>query len=647
METDNRRTGIRQVLDLTAHCIVLAAFLSVVRSISLISSSIFVAAYIAGSYASSKKIFITNRIILNLAALLIGAVMVSRASLNNLGGPVVDLLLLFLVIKVFEQKMFRDYMQIYALSVLLLAASSLFVLDMIFAVYFVVMLFLIAIGAVMLSYFSQNEDMIMDKAVLRKIISRSVIIPAVALPLTAVMFIILPRTAFPVWNMLTKHGIAHSGFSDSIELGAVSSIQESRAVVLRVKTVRVPEEQLYWRGIMLDSFNGRAWSASTAAKESAAMTVQLKSPWVRQSIFLEPYGSRYLFALDKPYGYSAKKAKYLPGLVAVLHEIPRTRIRYDAVSHLSDHIDDAAPDPAIYLGLPEKGLENTARLARSLTEGLAEQDAANRIVSHLNIGEYSYSLSSLPLSENPVEEFLFRSKKGNCEYFASSMAVMLRMSGIPSRIVGGYRGGQYNEIGGYYIVTQNEAHVWVEAYIPKRGWVRFDPTPLYPAGHQSSDSRSIFMRIKLAVDVVSYFWNSSVIPYNFEEQYIFLSRIKSGLTRADIVKYLKSPAAATAVFLICAVYLFFRIKKTVCIRKKEPYKGFISSFDYILTKRGYKRNSGEGLEEFVKRIKEPELKIHASNFADEFYMLYYKDITPGAEQRMKLRKLLKTLKKIQ
>ncbi|MCE5312303.1 MAG: DUF3488 and transglutaminase-like domain-containing protein [Nitrospiraceae bacterium] len=646
MEADSRQTSIRQALDLTAHCIVLTAFLSVVRSISPLSASIFVPAYAAASYISAKKVFDINRTVLNMFALLFGFLIISQASLENLGGPIIDLLLLFLVIKALEQKMFRDYMQIYALSVLLLAASSLLALDMIFAAYFIVMLFFISLGAVLLSYFSHDEDMLIRRSVLRKIITRSLIIPAIALPLTAVMFIILPRTAFPVWSMFTKQGAAYSGFSDKVDLGSVSSIQESSAVILRVKTGRVAQQQLYWRGIVLDKFNGKSWSASSAIKQPGASQVSTKMPRAMQTVFLEPYGNRYLFALDKPAGYSLKNARQSNGLVATLPEIPQSRIRYEAVSYLSDYLPDQEPDREIYLSLPESGLERTIQLARKLTNSLSAHDAALRIISHFNSAEYAYSLSSLPVSDNPVEEFLFSKKKGNCEYFASSMAVMLRIAGIPSRLVGGYRGGEYNEIGGYYLVTQNQAHVWVEAYIRPAGWVRFDPTPSYPEGQGPEKTKGLLNRLKMIADAASYFWNSSVIPYDLSGQFALANRIRSGLTKADLIKLVASTEFAGTAASVAAVLLFFAIKRAHRRRKSEPYQRFISSFDAIMTKKGYIRNKWEGMEEFTCRIKEVELRNCASDFVAEFQKLYYMDVRPGPEQNKRLKNLLHALKRI-
>ncbi|MBN2653603.1 MAG: DUF3488 domain-containing transglutaminase family protein [Nitrospirae bacterium] len=646
MKGYSRQISISHALELTSHCIALTAFLSVVRNISPFSSSVFIAAYIAASYISSKNIFRISRAVLNIFALLLGAAIASRASLANLGGSIIDMLFLFIIIKALEQKMARDYMQIYALSVLLLASSSLLAIDIIFVFYFVLMLFLVSIAAVLLSYFSQDENMFIEKLTLKKIITRSMIIPAIALPLTAIMFIILPRTALPLWGTVTKQDVSYSGFSDKVDLGSVSSIQESKAVILRVKTERLADQHFYWRGIVLDSFNGRTWSASSAARTPALLKPITEGQRVTQSVFLEPYGNNYLFALDKPTGYSARNTKYLEGNIAMLRDVPRSRIRYDAVSHLSDILPEPMPDKDLYLNLPDKELKNTRQLAKSLTSGLKAEDAALIIISYLNSKDFEYSLSSLPISENPIEDFLFRTKKGNCEYFASTMAVMLRMSGIHTRLVGGYRGGEYNELGGYYFVTQNEAHVWVEAYMYPRGWVRFDPTPSYPAGYRAVDSRGLLQRIKLIADAANYFWNSFVIPYNFEEQFVFLSKIRNGLTRADLLNNLNSPVALTITVLAFVAIVFFWLKRAVLNRKMDPYAGFVSSFDNILTKRGYIRNKGEGLEEFAKRVEESELRASAFKFAAEFHRLYYRDIKADAADKRKLKNLLKAIKNI-
>ena len=152
-------------------------------------------------------------------------------------------------------------------------------------------------------------------------------------------------------------------------------------------------------------------------------------------------------------------------------------IKYKATSMLTEFIPELAVDRDRYLRLPKNFSARIAGLVTELTAGKSEEDRLKTLLQYIQRGGYKYTLDSLPASETPLEDFLFVNKRGNCEYFASAFAVMLRETGIPARLVGGYRGGYYNAAGGYYMVLQKNAHVWVESYIADRGWLRLDPTP--------------------------------------------------------------------------------------------------------------------------------------------------------------------------
>jgi hypothetical protein len=120
----------------------------------------------------------------------------------------------------------------------------------------------------------------------------------------------------------------------------------------------------------------------------------------------------------------------------------------------------------------------------------------------------------------PLDEFLFEKKAGHCEFFASSFAVLLRAAGVPSRLVGGYYGGEYNELGGYYLVTESMAHVWVEVFLEGRGWVRRDPSifAVNFSGERALKHQGLLAKTRLIVDSLSYFWNQAVITYDLDKQ---------------------------------------------------------------------------------------------------------------------------------
>jgi hypothetical protein len=137
--------------------------------------------------------------------------------------------------------------------------------------------------------------------------------------------------------------------------------------------------------------------------------------------------------------------------------------------------------------------------------------------------DYGYTLELLPARvADPLATFLFVRKKGHCEYFASAMAVMLRTLGIPSRVATGFLSGVYNPMTGWQVVRASDAHSWVEAWLPRRGWVTFDPTPADPQPAASG----VWNRASLLLDAADLFWQDWVVGYDFERQITLAARMQ-------------------------------------------------------------------------------------------------------------------------
>jgi hypothetical protein len=163
------------------------------------------------------------------------------------------------------------------------------------------------------------------------------------------------------------------------------------------------------------------------------------------------------------------------------------------------------------------------QLALDMTAGLTTPDERARALERRLRHDYGYTLELLPAPvADPLATFLFARKKGHCEYFASAMAVMLRTLGIPARVVTGFLGGVYNPMTGWQVVRASDAHSWVEAWLPRRGWVTFDPTPPDP----SPSSASLWTRAGLVLDAADQFWQDWVVGYDFERQVTLAARMQ-------------------------------------------------------------------------------------------------------------------------
>jgi transglutaminase-like putative cysteine protease len=589
-----------------------------------------------------RRAFPIPRWLLTLATLLLVGVGFMRISLQNFVQPVVEALLILLAIKFLEDKKFRDYMQIFALSVFLLAGSALLSLDIIFLAYFFALLFLLPTAMVLLTYYAEDRAMKLPFAALRSIVLKSLLIPLVSIPLSVVLFVGLPRTERPVFDFLNRGGGASTGFSDTVGLGQVSAIQEDATVIMRVEMNRVDDAVLYWRGIVLDYFNGQSWKSIGREQAGGNYPAGMPERGIAQTIYLAPYGNRYVFALDKPLAIRAPEVRKFGDLTYALPGMVTRKLKYEAYSVPSDTLPENEGDRGRYLQVPAAGLVKIRDLARGLATGGAEDNAA-AILHFLRDGGYTYSLNNLPKSDAPLDAFLLRHKYGNCEYFASALAVMLRLSGIPSRLVGGYRGGFYNRAGGYYMIPQRNAHVWVEAYFENRGWVRLDPTPALPENYVSASRMGPLFRLKLFFDSIDYYWSVAVVSYDLEKQFLLINRLQEGVRNVRFdVSFDRRLAFTLLLAMLGAGSLYLAVYALQGARKSVEER-LLAAFLRKMKKRGYVKPRHQGLEEFTALIREDGLRESARRFVEQFEGYYYRDRRLTNIEARRLRKMLNEL----
>jgi transglutaminase-like putative cysteine protease len=621
-------------------------FLSVVRNVELSYSGAFAAFFLLALAFEYRRTFPLPRWLLTCLALSVILLTLLRINTDEFITLVVEALLILLAIKLLGEKKFRDYMQIYLISLFLLIGSALLSLDIDFLLYFVCMIFLVTVTVVLLTFFSQDNALTLPLPTVVRITSKSSLISVIAIPVTVLMFLLLPRTSYPIFHFLNKGAHASTGFTDRVSLGKVTDIQEDTTVIFRASMERVPEELLYWRGIVLDFFDGASWTSIQSDMPDDGRGRMGGRRQVRQTIYLEPYGNRYLFALDKPTGVSLRYTKKSSALTYALSESIFRRIKYDSVSALSDLLPEKEIDRSVYLQMPEKDFAQTRALVKNLSSGKSREETAQTILRFLRSGEYQYSLRNLPVSDDPLEDFLFRSKYGNCEYFASAMAVMLRIAGIPARLIGGYKGGYYNGAGEYYVVPQKNAHVWVEAYFEKgtltdsSGWLRMDPTPAGIENFVSEPSGAFLFKVRLLMDSMNYYWNALVINYDFSKQASLIQKLRSGIRNPRI--HLSSKSRMTVLYsavLACLVLVIVVICRKVS-RRKMPHETILEDFLKKMSRYGYDKRSSEGLEEFVARVKEERIKARASRFVQAFEGYFYRDKKLSREESRELRLLL-------
>lgn len=641
----DRLIRIENVVTALAYAIGAIGFLSVARYVTQSLGVGFACFYSISAVIEYRKIHFIPRWVLNLTAVSFIIFTFMRMSMDNFVLHSIEALSVLLLVKLFEEKRSRDYMQIYILSVFLLAGAALLSLDMAFFLYVGSLTALCSTALVLLTYYSQDTELALPATVVMKITTKSLLIPLVSIPVAIMLFIILPRTSYPLLDFLNVGATtAAAGFTDNVRLGAVSGIQEDTAIIFRSGMEKINEDQLYWRGIVLDFFDGVSWKSSPRTSSEFSSLHDIRGNRIEQTIYLEPYNNKYFFALDKPLNISLRSIQRRRDLTFSQSGNITRRIKYFVSSSLAEIVPEREIKRDFFLQLPGElsgtGNGKIVGLARRLTVKNDSGATVRSILSFLRNGDYRYSLQNLPLTRYPLEDFLFKYRYGNCEYFASAMAIMLRMAGIPSRLVGGYRGGYYNEIGKYYLIQQKNAHVWVEVYMDNLGWMRVDPTP---ADSATGPNKNVFLPVRLLFDTFSYYWNAVVINYNFEAQLSLLTTLRAGLKKPGFNFSLKKTGVVRWLLFSCLLAGAFYVVRVVVHGRKSRSEHILSLFLRKTSKLGYFKMKSEGLEEFLMKIDDMDKREKASLFVKEFERYYFRDEAIKAETSKRLKNLIKAI----
>jgi transglutaminase-like putative cysteine protease len=455
------------------------------------------------------------------------------------------------------------------------------------------------------------------------------------------MFITAPRIRSPFFGILGSQGTSQVGFSDQVSLGGVSEIQKNNRLAFRAEMAKRPLTP-YWRGVVMDSFDGKTWVSTPNPMRSNH--VYSINNLVKQEIYLEPGRRRYLFALDIPVSVLKVDAQISGnGVIVYNGRNDGRRLQYAAVSAPSNTLTIANANfrRRRYLELPPDFIPKLRDEVIRITEGLDQSEKITAILNYLSPPNYEYSLTEISDVPNALEHFMFVNKKGNCEFFASAMGVMLRMAGIPSRLVGGYKGGMYNEAGGYYAVFEESAHVWVELWDQKNtSWIRYDPTPYSDSVGWSLDDYGFF---EAYLDLLDYQWTKFVLNYNLEIQVEVMQSIKEIISKpsiSDFDEFFEHLPLVFGVAVLIIALVYFAGKVTT----KDKSKALVHNFIRIMKRKGFNKHKSEGLQEFSDRLPINE-RIKVMPFVERFEDYYYNEKEFDEKTVKFLKETLMTLKK--
>ena len=467
----------------------------------------------------------------------------------------VHLVLFAMVVRLFSLQRTRDHYMLAVLSFLMVLAAAVLTVGSVFLFSFAGFLLVAVITFVLMEMrhsVAAEQTHAQDPRVASPgVISPSrgmaygllAIAPALMLMILAgsfLIFFLLPRISSHYLSAYTPASDVSTGFTDRVQLGRIGQIQQSSAVVMHIEIQNDLQGgyDLKWRGVALSNFDGRTWSNSyeqtqlRSAIDGSYRLARLMDPGgasaaagrsIRYRVLMEPIGTNVFFLAERPQSLTGNFRQVSMDAGGAVYDLDAERPinRYDAESQLSVIDSDelrlamntAPAGMEEYLKLPPLDIRISNLAEEIAAPAPSNYEKATAVEQYLST-HFGYTLE-LPrtLPQDPLANFLFERKKGHCEYFASSMAVMLRSLRIPSRIVTGFRGGEFNDLTGQYVVRASDAHSWVEAYFPGSGWISFDPTP---AGNLPT--RTGWSRMQLYMDAAASFWREWIINYDASHQ---------------------------------------------------------------------------------------------------------------------------------
>ncbi|MGH8506454.1 MAG: transglutaminase TgpA family protein [Stenotrophobium sp.] len=569
------------------------------------------------------------------------------ASYHSISGQSAGTALLcaMTALKLLEMRARRDVMIVVLLMYFILVTHFLFSQDLWTIAYLLVCA--VAITALLMDCNHPG-----NAVPVRPLLRRATIMVAQSLPLMLAMFILFPRIPGPLWGLPSDTGAHRSGLSDSMMPGDIEKLILSDAVAFRVHFdgPAPPQDQRYWRGPVFDRFDGRKWSPRIAPQQLPPEAVELTGAAVDYDLTLEPTQQRWIFALDLPAPTGLPAATSLHGAGQLLADKPvGERVLYRLRSYPHYRLQPALSpfQRRMMLQLPANADPRSRALA---AQWRAQQTDDAQIVQQalrmFRSEPFYYTLHPPKLGADSVDEFLFDTRRGFCEHYASSFTFLMRAAGIPARVVTGYQGGEKNAYGDYYVIHQYDAHAWSEVWLDGRGWVRVDPTAAVAPNRVEEGLASaltaadglpsflqrqsqIWLNLSARWDWLNNRWNRWVLAYGPELQADFLSHF--GITDwSQMILVL-----TVAITLLLSAVGLSLLRQFAPVQRRDDVLRQWQRAIKPLRKLGLQQAPHEGPQDFAARViaRQPLLESSMQRVLDAYLRLRYFDTTESTAQQ--------------
>ncbi len=600
--------------------------------------------------------------------------LVSISQMRNLGvglESASSLLTLGFVFKLIEMKHKRDIYVVICLCFVMSMVAFLYSQSAVVTIYLCLCVVVIIGAMIALNRSSLQAD-------LRSTSSLALRIALQAVPLTIVLFLVVPRIA-PLWAVPVQTSAGRTGVTDEMTPGDLSQLGLSNELAFRVQFeggTPPLHQELYWRGLVLENFDGATWSRrrGRSSYSSAAEYANFQFQWrdrvrlgeesVQYNVIIEPTQQPWLYGLHliSPGSRGVFQSRnfeiFNNGLIS-------KRQSYDLTSYRGSQTDLILLDSARRrnLDLPQRGNERSREFARELrARSASDRDYVYQVLAHFQQNPFYYTLNPALLEDDRVDEFLFETREGFCEHYASSFAFLMRAVGIPARVVVGYQGAQYNR--DYLMVYQYNAHAWNEVWLEGEGWVRFDPTgAVSPTRIEEGVEAALqddpafmeevlleglgrfnwFNALRLRLDAIEYEWNRRVVSYDSEEQIEFFEDLFGDITQQKVALLL---LVLGSVVIVAVGFTIIRLEPR---RQREPVVRLYQSVSSELARVGLERQCGEGPLSYRDRViaARPELDEVMSELTRLYVAVSYatKETSPSLLSRQ-LRQLKSCLQEL-
>jgi protein-glutamine gamma-glutamyltransferase len=488
-------------------------------------------------------------------------------------------------------------------------------------------------------------------------------------PLVVLFFLLFPRINTGFRFELRPFRSANTGFSDRLSPGSIAALANSSEIAFRAEfpgSSTKPSGPMYWRGIVMWHCNGLEWRAPYAPRQkstsstldpegSRGLPVQsANAKEIQQRITLAPHGARWMFALDRPIntppGAMLVRGDYLSSVQPI-----RKARRYDVVSSEFSRNEITAKERAEALDVPASISPAVRDLAFSWTgQNRDSRSVVSSALQFFRTKGFSYSLT--PGEYDNLDEFLFRRRVGFCEHYAASFATLMRLAGIPARVVVGYLGGEYNDLGQFFLVRQADTHAWCEVWLPENGWTRVDPTASVAPGRASLDLTSflearvgsgqmragqnaliarllrsgLFTNVRFIWETLSYEWDSRLLAFDADVQEVLLASMGIG-SRGPFFLVVEILLVVIALLATYFAWMQLRTRSRVD-RAKALYEYFCRK----TARLGVPRDPCEGPLDFARRAAHslPNESNRIRQIADTYILLRYApERAPGVLDR--------------